>query len=141
MSYATQADMVSRFGEEELIELTDRADPPLGVIDAAVLADAIADADAMIDSYIGRRYALPLATVPAVLVQVACALTRKALFKDLPPDEVVANHKDAMRYLENVSRGVAELGVAGVEVAADTTGAPQLQSGPQIFTTDTMKGF
>lgn len=141
LSYATQQNMVDRFGSDELIELTDRADPPAGLIDVTVVGLALADADAEIDSYISVRYALPLAATPARLIKVACDIARKHLFKDQPLDEVIDNYKAAVAFLRDVSRGVAELDVAGAEPAGDTTGSPQLSSGPQMFTKDTMGGF
>ena len=55
MRYATQKDMIDRFGEEDLITLTDRADrakPPTGKIDAKVLNKALSDAADLIDGYL-----------------------------------------------------------------------------------------
>jgi len=141
MSYATQQDLIDRYGEQELIELTDRADPPTGAIDATVVSKRIADADAIIDSYLGARYKLPLSSVPEILVGISCTIARKKLYADAPLDEVINDDKDAMRMLRDISNGTAKLEVAGVESAADTTGAPVLNSGAQVFNKDTMGGF
>ncbi|TCS62582.1 gp436 family protein [Varunaivibrio sulfuroxidans] len=141
MTYATAQDMIDRFGAQELIELTDRADPPLGAIDAQVLAGALADADAAIDGYIAVRYDLPLIATPALLVKVACDIARKHLYKDAPLDEVTAAYKDAIALLRDISRGVAELDIAGAEPAADTTGAPAIAGPAAVFNKDSMGGF
>ncbi|MBP6543227.1 MAG: DUF1320 family protein, partial [Piscinibacter sp.] len=49
MTYATQADMVARFGETEIVQLTDRVNMPPVAVDAAVLGLALESADAEID--------------------------------------------------------------------------------------------
>lgn len=141
MSYASQQDLIDRFGEIELIELTDRADPSTGLIDANVVSLALADADAEINSYVAVRYKVPLAPIPPRVIKVACDIARKHLYKDAPLDEVTDNYKAAVAALRDISKGVAELDVAGLEPAADTTGSPQLNSGPQIFNKNTMGGF
>ncbi len=52
MAYATVKDMVARFSELEVIQLTDRNQD--GLIDEDVAAVALADATAEIDAYLGR---------------------------------------------------------------------------------------
>lgn len=141
MSYATQQNMIDRFGSTELIELSDRADPPTGVIDATVVGQALSDADAEIDGYVSVRYKLPLVAIPARLIKVACDIARKNLFKDQPIDEVTETYKGAMAFLRDVSRGIAELDVGGQEPVGDTTGAPELNSPAQTFNKSTMQGF
>ena len=76
MPYATQTDLEQHFGLDELIELTDRATPPAGAIDADVLSHVQDAADGEIDGYIGMRYTLPLPSVPPRLVHLACDITR-----------------------------------------------------------------
>ena len=87
MTYATQADLVTRFGEEDLIRLTDRADPPLDAIDSAVVAAALADAEAVIDGYVATRYTLPLATTPLLLRQIECDLAWFILQRGNPTED------------------------------------------------------
>jgi phage gp36-like protein len=40
VTYATQSDLVERYGESMLIDLTDRAEPAAGAIDSGVVASA-----------------------------------------------------------------------------------------------------
>ena len=61
MPYTSTPLMIARVGEGMLIALTDRGEVPLGVIDAAVMARAMADADEQINGYLMGRYTLPLA--------------------------------------------------------------------------------
>lgn len=137
--YASQQDLIDRFGEVELIELSDRADPPAGAIDANVVNLALSDADAEIDGYLARRYDLPLASTPARLVKVASDIARKNLYKDAPLDEVTDNYKAAVRWLENVSKGVVELDIAGNEPTGDTSSSPTFTAPDRVFTSDTLK--
>jgi phage gp36-like protein len=111
MSYATKANMIARFGENEVIALTDRAN--LGVIDDAVLASALAEADAEIDPYLAPRHQLPLASVPKILTGYACDIARYRLCgANVSETEAIRNrYKDAVRFLENVSSGKIGLGL------------------------------
>ena len=110
MTYASQQDMVDRFGNDELIQLTDRAN--IGVIDATVVARALGDADAEINGYLAAQYALPLASVPAVLVRLACDIARYQISADRVTESVRDRYKDAVAFLKSLSKGEAQLGVA-----------------------------
>ena len=57
MTYALQQDLIDRFGESELIQLTDRTNVPPTDVDDVVVGRALADADGTIDGYIGKKYA------------------------------------------------------------------------------------
>jgi len=136
--YCTQADLDARFGADEILQLTDRdAD---GVADTGVLDVAIADAGTTIDTYIAKRYDLPLAEIPAALVKVACDMVRYALHKEDPPDRVAASQKDAMTFLRDVAAGRAVLDVAGTEPVGAVDDV--IVEGPdRVFSSDTMTGF
>lgn len=119
MTYATQTDLVDRFGELELAQLTDRATG--AVVDTVVLGRALADADAEIDSYLATRYTLPLASTPVVLTRLACDMTRYRLYDDGMPDTVRQRYEDAVSLLKRMAKGdvllvgMAEVAVAGVD--------------------------
>jgi phage gp36-like protein len=102
MSYCTQQDLVDRFGEPELIQLTGR--DPQGVMDADVIDQAIADADAEIEGYLSA-YQLPLTSVPANLTRIACDIARYRLYADQPVEVVMERYKAAVRFLEGVAAG------------------------------------
>ena len=139
--YATQQDLIDRFGQEELVELTDRADPPAGLVDATVVARALADADAVIDGYVGARYDLPLASTPALLANLAADIARYKLYDEAPPEAVENRHKNALAMLRDIAAGRAKLDIAGEEPAGSTAGEPQIDAPDRLFTRDTMGGF
>lgn len=139
--YATQQDLEERFGTQELIELTDRADPPAGAIDATVVARALADADAVIDGYVGARYDLPLPSTPALLANLAADIARFKLHDEAPPEAVENRYKDALALLRDIAAGRARLDIAGAEPAASDAGAPEVSAPDRIFSRDTLEGF
>lgn len=138
--YASQQDLIDRFGQRELIELTDRADPPTGTIDAAVVAGALADAAEVINSYIGRRYDLPLAETPAVLRRVAADIARFYLHKDDPIEAARNAHAEALKWLKDLAEGRAVLDLAGEE-AAPAEATVQIASQAKLFGRDKLDGF
>jgi phage gp36-like protein len=111
--YCTKQKLIERFGEHELIQLTDH-DMTAGAIVDAVLNRAIDDATAEINGYL-TAYTLPLATVPANFELIACNIVRYHLYKDAATDLVKERYKQAIKYLESVSSG-------GINLAPDTSG-------------------
>lgn len=120
MTYATPQDMIDRFGEEELIQLTDRLDS--GVLDDAVLDRALADAAAVIDGHLVGRYAdqMPLVAVPPILVGYHADLARELLYVDAVPEAVTRRADLARRFLEQVAKGDILLGVAPAPTGGNT---------------------
>ncbi|MBI1214548.1 MAG: DUF1320 domain-containing protein [Alphaproteobacteria bacterium] len=141
MTYATQGDMVTRYGEDQLIELTDRADPPAGVIDAAIMAAALADADAKINAYISRRYTLPLAETPALLRQTAEAISYFILSRGRHSTQDREAYDDALKQLADLGTGAATLNIPTGEEPASSA-ARAAETGPgRVFSRDSLKGL
>lgn len=141
MTYATQQDLIDRYGEEELIQLTDRTDPPQGAIDATVVSRALEDADHEIDGYLAARYTLPLASTPQVLVRIACDIARYRLYDDRATEAVTQRYKDSVRFLEAVSRGQVTLGLDAAQQAPASSGGPQYSAPERIFSGDSLADY
>lgn len=139
MSYATQQDMVDRYGAQELIDLTDEQNSPPSEIDANVVSDKLADADAEINSWICSRVTVPVTPVPRVLVNKACALTRYYLWKDRASERVKSDYADALAWLQKVSQGTVSLGDNVNPSTQASSGAPQASAPARVFTSDTLK--
>lgn len=134
MSYATTANMLARFGEAEVIALTDREN--LGTVDDAVLAGALAEADAEIDPYLAPRHVLPLASVPKILTGFACDIARYRLCGAgvTETDEIRNRYKDAIRFLEQAAAGKIGLGLdAANNVAAPANTVQFSAPGGRVF--------
>lgn len=112
MAYISQSDLIAALGEQTVVDLTDRSSPPSGEIDASVIEAAIADADALIDSYIASKAKLPFAETPALVVKLARDLAAYNLHSHLPeiPEAVRKRRDDALIILRDISAGKANLG-------------------------------
>src|SRR5260370_16944956 len=66
MVYAQPSDMIARYPNRDLVQLTNE-DPTQTVVNQIVLQQALADASAEIDGYLESRFTLPLSDPPAVL--------------------------------------------------------------------------
>lgn len=107
MPYATQDDLIQRFGHEELIQLTDRA--LIGQIDRATVGAALGDADAAIEGYLAARYAVPVTPIPALLRRLACDMARFFLHGNAAPEPVRQAYEDALRVMKDLADGRAVL--------------------------------
>lgn len=114
MAYLTQSDMVDRLGEPEMIALTDMSGS--GAINSAIVTRALEEASSLVDSYLSRRYAVPVDPAPPALLSAVADIAHFTLNRLHAPDAVIARHKAALAWLQKLADGSAELvGVAGVE--------------------------
>lgn len=141
MTYASQNDLIERYGEKMLIGLTDRSSPPVGAIDADVVSRALEDADAMIDGYLAGRYRLPLAVTPPLVRDQALPIAIYKLHRDIASNKVRADYEDALAILKQISTGTVRLDVAGDEPPSSGTSGARTNDRDPIFTPDSMKGF
>lgn len=139
MTYATQQDLLDRYGEQELIELTDRAN--LGVIDAAVLAQSLADADAEINAYLTGRYTLPLASVPPVLTRFAADIARYNLYDTRASEQVKARYDDAVKFFKALANGQVSLGLDPVSQPVADAGGVQFGAAAKVFGADALNDY
>lgn len=105
--YATANDMMGRFGDAEMLQLSARAG-------SDVVDQALDDAMAEIDIYLSNRYKLPLDPTPPVIKRVACDIARYRLYDNAAPDEVRKRYEDATRLLRSLADGVTSLGLPGI---------------------------
>lgn len=118
MAYATQDDMVTRYGLAELVQLTDDA----GTGETGPrLATALSDAHQVIDGYVAGVYAVPLTPVPDLVTRWTCDLARFFLYRDGVPETVEKAYKAALAQVRDVARGDLTLACAGVEAQEDAT--------------------
>jgi phage gp36-like protein len=100
--YATEADLVARFGEEI-------GNLKLMVSNPTFVDDAIQDATEEINGHIGGRYPLPLPNVPSNLKRMACDIARYRLYFQQPTEEVRKRYEDAIAFLKRVADNKAHL--------------------------------
>jgi len=130
--YCTKTDMITTFGEPELIQITDRENT--GVIDDAVLDTAITTAQAEINVWLEGRYSLPLPSVPEVLRRIAMDMTRYFLSGDINGDHPVARrYAEQTKLLHAISRGQASLGLDSAGVTTTAVDTVQISQGRNDF--------
>jgi phage gp36-like protein len=121
MAYCSVADLVARFSETEIAQLTDVEDRET-VNDAVALA-AIVEAGGVIDSYLGALYALPIIdTVPSQISAVCLDIARYRLYDDHAPETVRKRYEDAISWLKLVMDGRIRLAISAPATDALTGG-------------------
>lgn len=141
MAYLIAQDMIDRFGETRLAELTTRDGAVTG-IDAAALQVAIDDAVAEVESYVGGRY--DTANPPRALTVHAAAIAWYRLLGDRAPviEGAKSNYDHALVFLRRARSGEVSL---GDETPGDTapgqSNAPRTAGPGGTFTRDSLKGF
>lgn len=122
--YSTLDDLKNTVPEDELIELTD--DVGASAVDTSVVARAIADADAEIDSYCGSRYTMPLSPVPVIIRKFSVDMAIYNLFSRRSlkvPDDRQKRYDNAIRFLRDLAKGINTLG--GDDPGEPTDSLPQ----------------
>lgn len=128
MAYCTLQDLQDRIGSPALVDLTDRGEVPTGAIDVAVVERAIADADAVIDGFVGVKYALPLPAVPSVVADLSKSIALYKLHPYQPDEKIATDYKDAIAMLRMIAEGKAKLPLP--------SGEPKAQGGSGARVTD-----
>lgn len=138
MAYATQADMVGRYGEDAVLLVADRNGD--GVIDTDVVERALTDATGEANSYLRAKYRLPLASVPEDLRRVTCDIAHYRLSDDAThlTDEKRQRYEDAMSWLKDLARGVARLDLPSPPTSA--SGGVVLVGPERRFTREKLGG-
>lgn len=141
MPYTSLDDLTARYGERLLVALTDRGDVATGAVDTSVVDRALADTDAVIDGYLGGRYALPLTAVPTILADLAQSIAIWKLHVAAADPKIEADYKDALRALRDIAAGTITLSVAGVAPAGSGGSGARVAAGDPLLTPQTLKGF
>jgi len=81
VAYSSQTDVQNAVGgAKKLAQLTDWDNTGTGP-NATVIADAIAEADSLIDSYASKRFHVPFSPVPEIIKRMSAKLARIILVK------------------------------------------------------------
>lgn len=143
MTYASYDDLVTRFGEVTLAQLTCKGGALGKVPDKAVIEAALIDATETIDGYAAARYRTPLSPVPAPVRRWCADMAFYYLHTATKvPEDVRKAFEDALAGLKDMARGVIIFQAEGVPtVNADASGGVRLAAPARLFTPDSLKGF
>ena len=101
--YATHDDLISRFGELAIAELESMHNDGL-----LAVTNALSDASEKMNSYLSIRYQTPLNKTEHL--KLVCAdIARYLLYMNEPTDEVESRYKEALRWLQDVGAGKANV--------------------------------
>lgn len=110
MAYASNADIEERLGSAVYVQLTD--DAGTGAADEDKVTEARLAAEGEVDSYLGRRYAVPVdasaeATLAALLKSIVLDLAEYRLHGRRPPvpEAVREKRQSAVNWLGQVAVG------------------------------------
>lgn len=141
MTYAVQSQLIERYTEQLLLDLTDRANPPAGVVDAAVVERALVGADSIIDGYLAGKYRLPLAEVPPQINDLALAIAIYKLHPFVPDEKIKDDYDGALKMLREIASGAFRLPLAGVEPDARSDSGVKTTDRPRPFSNESLSGF
>ncbi len=124
MAYCTQDDLLRMIPAEELAELTAEAGD---MADGSVVAEAIARAEAEIDSYLGVRYQVPLSPAPARVKALAVDRAIYHLYgrRSIMPEVRRQRYETALGFLAQVAANRAVVG-GGDQEAMEPSGPARL---------------
>ncbi|MFA6688867.1 MAG: DUF1320 domain-containing protein [Sphaerochaetaceae bacterium] len=147
MNYCTLEDIRGHLPDNRLVELTDDTNPnSTGVIGTAVVGKAIEESSTLIDSYIGKRYALPPPMVPSVLRMICIDFSICALYDRraelIVSEGMEARYKKAMDVLKSIAAGNTVLDIplkADESSGSEDSFAAVYDAGEPCFTMDNMR--
>lgn len=141
MAYCTLQQLIDRYSERLLLDVSDRGDEAAGTLDQALIGRAITDADAEIDGYLRGRYALPLKAVPPQLTDLSLRLSIYKAHTHAVSEKIRDDYRAAIRSLELIARGEIRLDIDGDEPASSGTSDVMMTETARPITVASMKGF
>jgi phage gp36-like protein len=139
MAYCTFEDMETRIGADDLAALADYDGD--AAADPEVVADAIRNAEALIDSYVGVRFAVPVdppGGCPDVLRTraVNLAVYFLKLGRDSVTEDARAQYEDDVRWLNQVAAGAVSLGLEPSPGESPGAATARYSTQPRLFGRD-----
>ena len=136
MAYCSKTDLVERYGQIELAQLTDES--AAANADDAEIVKACDEATSLIDAYLFERYLIPLSPVPTVVRKWACDIARKYLWKDRAEAEsaVERAYQEAVAHLKDIARGIVSLPDATGAGPLPSSSALAIKTSAVVFTDD-----
>ena len=118
--YCTEQDLIDRLGDAELIQLSNRIGT--GMINSAVVEQAINDAGAEIDSYLTQQ-PTPMTVMTPRLVSITVDISIYYLNRGRDIEDVLTRYNAAISFVKRVNQGRASFGVdnVGAKAAVEQT--------------------
>ena len=117
------------------------------VLVAPFIEGAIADADAEIDGYLAKRYAVPLSPAPKVINKFSKDIAVYNLFSRIGIDEstdqktYLNRYNAAIKFFELVADGKVSIGTEADDPASAAATGFSAKSNTRLFTRGSMRGM
>lgn len=121
MPYCAYGDVKKNLPEETLVQLTD--DEGVGTVNQARLSEAIAQADAEINAYLGARFSVPFSPIPEIVRTLSANMAIYHLYarrmEEIPKTRA-DRYNNALKTLGKIAAGEISIGAAeGAEEMKD----------------------
>lgn len=111
-----------------------------------LIDEALQDADGEIDGYLNKRYSTPLPSpIPKIINKLSKDIAVYNLFARIGIDEdereniILTRYKNAVKFLENVAKGLVDIGIQKPELRANSSF--KIDSNNRLFSRNTLKGM
>ena len=151
MSYSTKEEVREMLKDDALNAIigdTFIEDPVERVeLVAPIIEGAIADADAEIDGYLAKRYAVPLSPAPKVINKFSKDIAVYNLFSRIGIDEstdqktYLNRYNAAIKFFELVADGKVSIGTEADDPASAAATGFSAKSNTRLFTRGSMRGM
>ncbi|MEW6386822.1 MAG: DUF1320 domain-containing protein [Thermodesulfobacteriota bacterium] len=137
MAYCIQEDLLKQIPARELAELSAEAGE---VPDGLVVAEAIAKADAEIDSYLGSRYEVPFSPVPARIKALAVDIAIYYLYsrRGFVSAGWRQRYEAALAFLREVAAGRTVVEGPAGEPPGSSREVTDIRSAARVFSRDNL---
>lgn len=141
MAYCTLAQLTERYSERMLVDLSNREDAVATEPDVALFDRVIADAGALIDGYLKRRYALPLAATPDLVRDLALRISIHYAHAHVAAPKIKEDYEQALKTLRDIAAGLIVLDIEGGEPAPSGASEVRTNEPERPLSAATMKGY
>ncbi|GAB62650.1 MAG: DUF1320 domain-containing protein [Candidatus Jettenia sp.] len=143
MAYSTLNDIKKLISEASVTQLTD--DENTGAVNQTRVDEAIAQADAEIDTYCGQVFTVPFTTVPDIVKKASVDIAIYNLYSrrvEQMPETRRDRYKDAIALLTKIAEGKISIGEQPEPASPGEGGVQSTKTlDDRIFTSKSMSGF
>ena len=142
--YCTKTDILKHMSETELVKLTAESGT---TVDDTIVAEQIEGADSVIDSYLGKKYVVPMSPVPARVKNLSIFISiynlhfRRTGKLGSVNEAVRTAYEDAIAFLRDVAGGKAVIDGAVTPTANTNTTGGSFKGSGRVFTDESMSGL
>lgn len=149
MAYSATADILKVMSEPELVQLSND-DAAATTADETNVAQAITDADEIIDGFVRGRYGVPLSPVPGLIKKLSVDIAVYHLWmrrrRAEMPEGIEKSYQNAVKLLEKIQQGKVLLSASELESGAETAdGSGDIRvnktADDRLFNKDTMDTY